>query len=76
MQPLPRPRPEALPQGWKINGLSLASRAIFAAVLLPWFLIGGLSKIAGLTVSVGPAVGVLGLSLGAFYAWLPGSVAD
>jgi uncharacterized membrane protein YphA (DoxX/SURF4 family) len=64
--------PDFLPQSWKINGLCLASRTVFAAVLLPWFLIGGLSKIGGLSLSIGPTVGDLPLSLGAYYAWLPG----
>jgi uncharacterized membrane protein YphA (DoxX/SURF4 family) len=73
---LPRPPSEPSPGGRGIGGLSLASRLVFAAVLLPWFLVGGASRIAGLAVSVGPAVGVLPLSLGAFHAYLPGSVAD
>lgn len=47
------------------------ARAGFAAVLLPWFLIGGLTKIGGLTLSVGPPAGVWPLSLGAYYAYLP-----
>lgn len=52
------------------------SRFGFAAVLLPWFVIGGLTKIAGLTLSVGPPVGVWPLSLGAYYAFLPGVMAE
>jgi len=48
----------------------------FAAVLLPWFVIGGLSKIAGLTLSVGPPAGVWPLSLGAYYAFLPEVTAE
>lgn len=47
------------------------ARAGFGAVLLPWFAIGGLTKIAGLTLSVGPPAGVWPLSLGAYYAFLP-----
>jgi putative oxidoreductase len=47
------------------------ARAGFAAVLLPWFVIGGLTKIGGLTLSVGPPAGVWPLSLGAYYAYLP-----
>lgn len=54
--------------------VSLA-RLGFAAVLLPWFLIGALTKIAGLTLSVGPAAGVWPLSLGAYYAFVPGLIA-
>ncbi len=76
MQRSHRPQSEHSPQSFKIEGLSLASRLTFAAVLLPWFLVGGASKIAGLAVSIGPAVGMLPLSLGAFYAYLPSSVAD
>lgn len=67
-----RRRPDALQVTWKIGGLCLASRVVFAAVLLPWFLIGGLSKIGGLSLSIGPTIGDLPLSLGAYYAWLPG----
>lgn len=64
--------PDHLPRDWRIDGLCLASRGVVAAVLLPWFLIGGLSKIGGLTLSIGPTVVGLPLSLGAYYAWLPG----
>lgn len=52
------------------------ARLGFAAVLLPWFVIGGLSKIAGLTLSVGPPAGVWPLSLGAYYAFLPDVMAE
>jgi putative oxidoreductase len=48
------------------------ARLGFAAVLLPWFVIGGLSKIAGLTLSVGPPAGVWPLSL----AFLPDVMAE
>lgn len=65
-------RPDHMPRLWRIDGLCLANRAVFVAVLLPWFLIGGLSKIGGLTLSIGPTVGGLPLSIGAYYAWLPG----
>lgn len=47
------------------------ARAGFAAVLLPWFVIGGLTKVGGLNLSVGPPAGVWPLSLGACYAFLP-----
>lgn len=57
-------------------GLCLASRAVFAAVLLPWLLIGGLSKLGGLSLSVGPTVEGLPLSLGAYYAYVPGKAED
>ncbi len=52
------------------------ARLGFAAVLLPWFVIGGLTKIAGLTLSVGPQAGVWPLSLGAYYAFLPDVMAQ
>ncbi len=52
------------------------ARAGFAAVLLPWFLIGGLTKIAGMTLSVGPPAGLWPLSLGAYYAFLPDVMAE
>lgn len=48
----------------------------FAAVLLPWFLISGLTKVAGLTLSVGPPAGAWPLSLGAYYAFLPDVIAQ
>ncbi len=51
------------------------ARAGFAAVLLPWFVIGGLTRIAGLSLSVGPAAGIWPLSLGAYYTFLPGVMA-
>jgi uncharacterized membrane protein YphA (DoxX/SURF4 family) len=47
------------------------ARAGFSAVLLPWFVIGGLTKVGGLSLSVGPPAGVWPLSLGAYYAFLP-----
>lgn len=52
------------------------ARLGFAAVLMPWFVIGGLSKIAGPTLSVGPPAGVWPLSLGAYYAFLPDVMAE
>lgn len=54
--------------------LTTACRLIFAAVLLPWFVIGGVSKLAGTGLSLGPAVDGLPLSLGAFYAFAPQAV--
>ncbi|MFZ5749717.1 MAG: hypothetical protein ACOY5U_01480 [Pseudomonadota bacterium] len=62
--------------GRRIAGLCLASRAVFAAVLLPWFVIGSLSKIGGSSLSLGPTVDGLPLSLGAFFAYVPGQVGD
>lgn len=47
------------------------ARAGFVVVLLPWFVIGGLTKITGTTLSVGPPTGVWPLSLGAYYAFVP-----
>lgn len=81
MRRLLRPRPEPCRAaggagGWRIGGLSLASRLVFAAVLLPWLVTGALSKLAGLSMSVGPPIGLLPLSLGAYYAYLPGAVSD
>lgn len=58
----------------RIGILCILSRFTFASVLLPWFLIGGLSKIAGLTLSVGPAVGNLSLTLGAYFVYAPWQV--
>ncbi len=52
------------------------ARAGFAAVLLPWFVIGGLTKVGGLSLSVGPPAGVWPLSLGAYYAFLPELMAN
>lgn len=43
-------------------------------MLLPWFFLGGLSRIAGTDLSLGPAVEGLPLSLGAFYAYAPQAV--
>lgn len=60
----------------RIAGLCLVSRAVFAAVLLPWFVIGAMSKIGGLTLSLGPTVDGLPLSLGAFFAYVPGQVGN
>ncbi len=62
--------------GWQTRALSLISRVVFAAVLLPWFLIGGVTRIAGLSLSVGPDMAGLPLSLGAYQAWLPGRITD
>lgn len=61
---------------YRIAGLCLLSRAVFAAVLFPWFLIGALSKVGGLSLSLGPTVGHLPLSLGAYYAYVPGVIHD
>jgi len=58
----------------RISILCVISRVTFASVLLPWFLIGGLSKIAGLALSVGPAVGNLSLTLGAYFVYAPWQV--
>lgn len=58
----------------RIAFLCLMSRGVFAAVLLPWFIIGGLTKIGGLTLSMGPTVDGLPLALGAFFAYVPGKV--
>lgn len=60
--------------GRKLAVLCLANRLTFAAVLLPWFAIGGVSKLAGLSLSLGPAIGLFPLSVGAFYAYLPGAI--
>lgn len=60
----------------RIAGLCVVSRAVFAAVLLPWFVIGAMSKIGGLTLSLGPTVAGLPLSLGAFYAYVPDRIGD
>lgn len=76
MQHLPRHLPEPAPARWKTEGLSVASRVTFSAVLFPWLMISGISKLAGFPVSVGPAVGALPLSLGAYYTYLPGTVED
>lgn len=46
-------------------------RIVFATVLLPWFVVGGLTRISGLALSVGPPAGVWPLSLGAYYAFAP-----
>ena len=54
--------------------LCLFNRATFAGVLLPWFLIGGLSKLAGTALSVGPAIGGLPLALGAYFVYAPWQV--
>ncbi|TFL17507.1 hypothetical protein [Jannaschia formosa] len=51
--------------------MATLTRLGFAAVLLPWFLIGGLTKIAGSTLSVGPPAGIWPLSLGAYHTFLP-----
>lgn len=68
--------PGTIETSTRTNVLVTACRAGFAAVLLPWFLIGGLTKIAGLGLSVGPAAGIWPLSLGAYHAFLPGIVAQ
>lgn len=54
--------------------LCTSSRLVFAAVLLPWFLIGGVSKLGGFDLSVGPTTEGLPLALGAYYAYASGSV--
>jgi putative oxidoreductase len=45
-------------------------------VLLPWFVIGALSKAGGLSMSIGPTVGGIPLSLGAYFAYAPERVGD
>jgi len=67
-----RPKPLFLVRALAVT----LARLGFAAVLLPWFVIGGLSKIAGLTLSVGPPASVWPLSLGAYYAFLPEAMAQ
>lgn len=51
--------------------LATAHRLIFAAVLLPWTLGTAASMIAGSSLSMGPPIGSLGLTLGAYSFWLP-----
>jgi putative oxidoreductase len=60
----------------RIAGLVTAARLTFAAVLLPWFWITAVSKLAGHTLSVGPAAGPWPLSLGAFHAFVPRLMQD
>lgn len=76
----PRKADGAAPAFWterrRIVGLCLASRSVFAAVLVPWFLIGGLSGLGGLSLSMGPTVPGLPLSLGAYMTHVPGRVGD
>lgn len=64
----------AVSPGLGIAILCTSSRLVFAAVLLPWFLIGGASKLGGFDLSVGPTTEGLPLALGAYYTYAPGSV--
>ena len=58
----------------RIAVLCLMSRSAFAAILLPWFVIGGLTKVGGLSMSMGPTVDGLPLALGAYYAYVPDQI--
>jgi|GEM_PF-2054045 len=60
-----------MPAPRRIALLVTAARVSFAAVLLPWFWIGAVSKLAGHTLSVGPAAGPWPLNLRAFHAFVP-----
>jgi len=76
MPPLRRRKPDGMVHSSPSHvqgtaALCLMSRAAFAAILLPWFLIGGLTKVGGLSMSMGPTVDGLPLSLGAYFAYAP-----
>ena len=58
----------------RVAVLCLMSRSAFAAILLPWFVIGGLTKVGGLSMSMGPTVDGLPLALGAYYAYVPDKI--
>lgn len=58
----------------RVVWLCLISRGAFAAILLPWFAIGGLTKVGGLSMSMGPTVEGLPLALGAYYAYAPDQI--
>lgn len=58
----------------RVAVLCLMSRCAFAAILLPWFVIGGLTKVGGLSMSIGPTLGGLPLALGAYYAYVPDQI--
>lgn len=58
----------------RVAVLCLLSRSAFAAILLPWFVIGGLTKVGGLSMSMGPTVDGLPLALGAYYAYVPDKI--
>lgn len=58
----------------RVAVLCLMSRSAFAAILLPWFVIGGLTKVGGLSMSMGPTVDGLPLALGAYYAYVPDQI--
>ena len=60
-----------MPSGLRIAVLVTVARVIFVSVLLPWFWIDAVSKLAGHTLSVGPLAGPWPLSLGAFHAFVP-----
>ncbi len=53
------------------SAMLLAVRAGFGVVLMPWFAFDGITKIAGLPLSVGPPAGLWPLSLGAYASFTP-----
>lgn len=69
-------RDRSVGTGFRIGLLCLGCRTVFVGVLFPWFVIGGLSKVSGLSMSLGPSVGAMPLSLAAYYAYVPSQISS